>query len=372
MKELLTPNKLTRREFATRTATAIGAMAATTAATTVQGANSAANESDLTAPFSVPQGTKQFAYHNVMNNDAARIDMPVGVVNGENDGPTLIVTGGLFATEYSGVEAASRMYRDFEPANLSGRLIVIPVITLDAFRFRTPMFKLTSGISPMDGKSLNSVFPGNPNGSPTEVLADYLFQELIIKSDYHIDLRGGDLAESHVIHSIHPNNASDKVNRISRAMAQACGFQYFQARDVDPKSLVYEASQSGIPSIITQCGLGYKVQPEEDFINSHILAVTNNMKYLNIIEGDLATPDKQREFTVGFDQLRAKTCGVFQGIADQGDMVIKGQLIGRVTGLDGSVLEELYSPIDGVVHELLVRRVVFQGDLLYNLVQFAD
>ena len=193
-----------------------------------------------------------------------------------------------------------------------------------------------------------------------------------MKSDYHIDLRGGDLAESHVIHSIHPNNASDEVNRVSRAMAQACGFQYFQARDVDPKSLVYETSQRGIPSVITQCGLGYKVQPEEDFINSHILAVTNNMKYLNMIDGDLAMPESQREFTVGFDQLRAKTCGVFQGIADQGDMVIKDQLIGRVTGLDGAVLEELHSPIDGVVHELLVRRVVFQGDLLYNLVQFAD
>ncbi len=53
-------------------------------------------------------------------------------------------------------------------------------------------------------------------------------------------------------------------------------------------------------------------------------------------------------------------------------MISKGQLIGKVTGLDGSVLEELYSPIDGVVHELLVRRVVFQGDLLYNLVQLMD
>jgi predicted deacylase len=372
MKESLTPNKLTRREFATRTATAIGALAATTPATAVQGANGATDESNPTAPFSVPQGTKQFTYYNLMNNDAARIDMPVGIINGENDGPTLIVTGGLFATEYSGVEAASRMYREFDPENLSGRLIIIPVITLDAFRFRTPMFKLTSGISPMDGKSLNSVFPGNPNGSPTEVIADYLFQELIVKSDYHIDLRGGDLAESHVIHSIHPNNASDAVNRISREMAQACGFEYFQARDVAPKSLVYHASQIGIPSIITQCGLGYKVQPNEDFINSHILAVTNNMKYLDIIEGNPVIPENQREFTVGFDQLRARTCGIFQGLADQGDSLSKGQLVGRVTGLDGSTLEELHSPIDGVVHELLVRRVVFQGDLLYNLVQFAN
>ncbi|MBT8061120.1 MAG: hypothetical protein KJO85_00450, partial [Gammaproteobacteria bacterium] len=167
-------------------------------------------------------------------------------------------------------------------------------------------------------------------------------------------------------------NASDEVNRVSRDMARACGFEYFQARDVDPKSLVYETSQIGIPSIITQCGLGYKTQPEEAFIDSHILAVTNNMKYLNMIDGEPLMPDSQREFTVDFDQLRATTCGVFQGIADQGDIISTGQLLGRVTGLDGAVLEELYSPIDGVVHELLVRRVVFQGDLLYNLVQFVD
>lgn len=372
MKEILTPNSLTRREFATRAASAVGAIATTTAVASAQEENRRMEQNVTTAPFDVPQGTKQFNYHNVMNNDAARIDMPVGVVNGDTSGPTLIVTGGLFATEYSGVEAASRMYRDFIPEQISGRLIIIPVITLDAFRFRTPMFKLTSGVSPMDGKSLNSVFPGDPNGSPTEVVASYLFQELIIKSDYHIDLRGGDLAESHVIHSIHPNNASEEVNRVSRDMARVCGFEYFQARDVDPSSLVYETSQVGIPSIITQCGLGYKVQPNEEFINSHILAVTNNMKYLNMIDGEPLMPDSQREFTVDFDQLRATTCGVFQGIAEQGDIISTGQLLGRVTGLDGSVLEELYSPIDGVVHELLVRRVVFQGDLLYNLVQFVD
>jgi len=368
MKEMPNPNQLTRREFAI---SAFGTVAATTAAATGQASDLSSDSSIPMAPFAIPKGTKQFIYYNIMNNDAARLEMPIGIVNGESDGPTLIVTGGLFATEYSGVEAASRMYRDYDPKDIAGRLIVIPVITMDAFRFRSPMFKLTAGISPMDGKSLNSVFPGNPNGSPTEVIAHYLFEELISKSDYHIDLRGGDLAESHVIHSIHPSNASDEINRVSREMAQACGFEYFQARDVDPRSLVYETSQIGIPSIITQCGLGYKVQPNEDFINAHVLAVNNNMKYLNMIEGDLVLHENPREFTADFDQLRANTCGVFQGIADQGDLIRKDQLLGRITGLDGSILEELYSPIDGVVHELLVRRVVFQGDLLYNLVRFV-
>jgi predicted deacylase len=126
------------------------------------------------------------------------------------------------------------------------------------------------------------------------------------------------------------------------------------------------------PSIITQCGLGFKTQAEEDFINFHIQAVNNNMKHFGMLGGEKVMHPKQREFTVGFDQLRAKSGGIFQGIADQGDILKKGELIGRVTSLDGSVLEELHSPIDGVVHELLVRRVVSQGDLLYNLVQFKS
>ena len=110
-------------------------------AATAQSTNASDQVAEL-APFDVPPGTKQFAYHNIMDNDAVRIDMPIGVVNGSREGPTLIVTGGLFATEYSGVEAASRMYRDFDPDDLSGRLIIIPVVTLDAFRFRTPMYNL--------------------------------------------------------------------------------------------------------------------------------------------------------------------------------------------------------------------------------------
>jgi predicted deacylase len=319
-----TGTELTRREFALGASGALGALAVGGVAAGAQVDDTRDQTAELGA-FDVPAGTKQFTYHSIMNNDAVRLEMPVGVVSGKTEGPTLIVTGGLFATEYSGVEAATRMYRDFDPDAITGRVIIIPVITMDAFRFRTPMFGLNAGVSPMDGKSLNSVFPGDPNGSATEVLAHYLFQELVVKSDYHIDLRGGDLAESHLIHSIHPSNASERVNRISEEMSRACGFEYFQSREVDPRSLVYEASRAGVPSIITQCGLGYKTQPEEDFINSHIQAVTNNLKHLGMLGGSQVAHPSPKELSPDFDQLRATTCGVFQGIADQGDLLVEGQ-----------------------------------------------
>src|SRR5687768_9053938 len=62
-------------------------------------------------PFQIPPGGKQFGYLNVINSPAIRVDMPVGVVNGVSTGPTFVVTGGLYPTEYAGVEAAARLYQ---------------------------------------------------------------------------------------------------------------------------------------------------------------------------------------------------------------------------------------------------------------------
>jgi predicted deacylase len=135
---------LTRREFALGAGGALGALAVGGVDVVAQADDTSDQTAELGA-FDVPAGAKQFAYHTVMNNDAIRMEMPVGVVSGSAEGPTLIVTGGLFATEYSGVEAASRMYRDFDPETVTGRVIIIPVITMDAFRFRTPMFGLNAG-----------------------------------------------------------------------------------------------------------------------------------------------------------------------------------------------------------------------------------
>jgi len=363
-------NRMTRRQFTLGSTAAISALAAPSASGGIAG-QSDAQKADSFEPLLVPAGEKRFGYRTIIDSTAVKLDMPVGVINGSESGPTLVVTGGLYGTEYAGVEAASRLYRDTEAQGMKGRLIVVPVVNMSSFQFRTPMFKLSAGISPMDGKDLNGVFPGRADGTITEILAWHLFQELIVGADAHIDLRGGDLAESHLVHSIHPVSGDERVNGVSEEMSRACGYEYYQPRMPRERSLVYEASVAGVPSIITQSGLGYKTQPDESFIEGHISAVTNVMKYFEMISGAPTTPVRQRLLAMDFDQVRAKVAGVFQGFVDQGDILNSGQRIGVVTDLDGSVLDELYSPIDGVVHELLVRRVVFHGDLLYNLVQIV-
>ena len=127
-------HSITRRQFASGSTAALGAMAASS----MSSGPAVSQETDNYEPLEVAAGEKRFGYRSIIDSPAVKLDMPIGVVHGAGDGPTLIVTGGLYATEFAGIEAASRMYRDFEPETLKGRLIIVPVVNLSSFQFRTP------------------------------------------------------------------------------------------------------------------------------------------------------------------------------------------------------------------------------------------
>jgi hypothetical protein len=326
-------------------------------------------------PFQIAPGRKQFGYINVINSPAVRIDMPVCVVNGVSTGPTFVVTGGLYPTEYAGVEAAARLYQALQPSDLTGRVVIVPVVNMPCLQFRTPWLNLTQSISPMDGANINNVFPGSPDGTVTRVVADKLFSGIILKSNYHVDLRGGDLNESHLVHTIFPRIGQD-VDKVSEAMAKVVGYEYVLPGTPDIShtgkgTLVYETVTRGIPSIITESGLGYETQPQEKHIALHVDGVMNILRHLGIVKGLPTRPAHQRFLDMTWHRVRTPVSGIFQAIADQGDLLEKGRLIGRITDLDGSELGRLTSPIDGVVHTMFPRRVVYRGDNCYTLLEIG-
>ena len=358
--------KITRRQFAVGSSAAVGIIAS--GAGIAQSQSTPQSDSKY-APLNVPSGHKQFSYENIISNDAVSINIPVGIINGVTEGPTLAITGGIFGTEYCGIEAASRLYRDIDPKNLKGRLIILPVVNMPAFQFRNPSFVLANGNNPIDGKSVNSSFPGKKNGTASEIIAHYVFNDLVSKADYLIDLRGGDVEENHLVHTMFSNQSSERVNRISREMALATGFKYYQSRGLRPGGLYGTAIASDIPAMITQSGAGYKIQPDEENINHHIKAVTNVMKHFGMLAGKPEIAEEQFELSSKYTVVRATKSGVFQASEEPGLELKKGQVIGRVTSLDGSVLEEVTAPNNGVLHTVFVRRVVTSGDVLSYILE---
>ena len=211
-------------------------------------------------PNNVNSGEKDWGYVNIIDTVAVNFDMPVMVINGREEGPVFTVTGGLYPTEYCGVEAAARIYQRVDPEKLRGRLVIIPVVNMPVFQFRTPMFALTQSLSPMDGKNITQVFPGDLDGSVTEVLAYRLFHDYILPSDYHVDLRGGELTESHLQHTIYLQGVGE-MDKTLEAMGVVFGLRYCLPSRTDishtkPGTLAYEAIKKGVYSIISDSGLG--------------------------------------------------------------------------------------------------------------------
>src|SRR6478609_261792 len=64
-------------------------------------------------------------------SDGEFISIPV-VTIANGDGPTVLVSGGTHGDEYEGQIAALRLVAEIEPAQVSGRIIAIPVISTEA------------------------------------------------------------------------------------------------------------------------------------------------------------------------------------------------------------------------------------------------
>ena len=324
-------------------------------------------------PAAVAPGTKSWGYVTVLDSVAAHLRVPVMVVNGTAAGPTFTVTV-TYPTEYCSVEAAGRLYQQLDATALSGTLFILPSINMQVLQHRTPMFALTGSVTPSDGKMLAASFPGDPDGTATDVLADHVFTHYVASSAYHVDLRGGDLPESHLTHTIFLQGVGgEAMDNVSRAMGTVFGVKYCREStpdvfDTKPGSLIYEAMAHGVPSLISEAGRGFDPQPTEEDVASHVGGVLNLLRWAQMLDGAPTPPaEAQLYLAPELVAVPAPAHGIFKRGPDRGTLVKKGEKLGEIADLDTTVLAEVLSPCDAVVHEMLPRRVVMRGDTVYHL-----
>ena len=353
-----------RRHFVT---SAFGGV--TVSALALQNSNASMKQSAIPADFNIDaidSPSKTFTYITISDDITGKVEMPLGVIKGMKQGPTVTVTGGLMASEYCGIEAASRIFKQVQPNELKGTLIVIPVVNLSSLRFRTPWLQLQNSVTPQDGKQLNECFPGNPGGSVTQRLCHELFN-IVTKSDVHIDLRGGDLNESHLDHTIVSITGGALDDRCIE-LAKVFGHRFLLKRPSTNSqgTLIFETVKAGAPSIISESGLGYREQPLEKNVQLHVQGIRNVMKYLKMIQGAPSKPASQKYIFDGA-RVRAPASGIFHATMDQGELVKENQRLGEIADLKGDILAGIKSPINGIIHEMLPNRVVYQGDTVYSI-----
>ena len=91
--------------------------------------------------------------------------IPICVVR-NGSGPTALLTGANHGDEYEGPLALFDLARRLDPQDVSGTVIIVPAMNYPAFRSSTRT-------SPIDKGNMNRSFPGRPDGTVTQKIADY-------------------------------------------------------------------------------------------------------------------------------------------------------------------------------------------------------
>lgn len=109
--------------------------------------------------------------------------IPITVVK-NGSGPTVLLTGGNHGDEYEGPVTLSKLAQSLDASDIQGRVIIVPFMNIPAFHAGTR-------ISPIDAVNLNRSFPGRPDGTVTEKIADYFQRTLLPLANLVLDIHSG-------------------------------------------------------------------------------------------------------------------------------------------------------------------------------------
>jgi predicted deacylase len=273
--------------------------------------------------------------------DLAGAGTPVIELTGDQDGPRLTVLAGVHGCEYAPMAAVRRWTRELAARDgLRGRVIAVPVLNLTSFRSRTPF------VTPDDGKNLNRCFPGDPDGTFSERLADAVFHELITGADAVIDVHAGDMVEALEPFALYDAGPAEAR---ARDLATAYGLGYVIRQEPGPDRAVggttsAAAAGLGIPAIIAEAGQCGLVEPAA--VAKHVRGLHRVLAQLGMSDaGAPAAAEPAPAYLRRFLWLRCADAGFWEPAVSVGETVAEGQLLGTVSTLDGArVLQEITAP----------------------------
>jgi hypothetical protein len=305
------------------------------------------------------KGKKASGFLTIQDDTAYNVKLLVGIINGPEKGPVICITGGLYGTIYPGIDACIRLYNELDPKKLKGTVITVPVIEMTGFQYGIDK-------SPIDDLSPSNIFPGDVNGTITYRIAYTLFNEVIKKSEYHLDLRGGDLWENLHHFGIYSITGNKEFDQKTEALSKIFGTKYYLAVPESKGSLISEACREGVYSVVLEAAKGFGTYDEEDILKN-LKGINNMLKYLKMVEGqpDIPYSPKQEEFKIY--QIKARVGGLLYLNNKYGQMTHKNEKLGEIRNLKGEVIQELVSPIDGIVHYTYPKHIKKPGDIIIGI-----
>ncbi|WP_413512323.1 succinylglutamate desuccinylase/aspartoacylase family protein [Myroides odoratus] len=292
--------------------------------------------------------------------------IPVSLIKGKYPGKVFTIVAGIHGYEYPPITAVQELLKELKPDELHGTLIVLPLANVASFYKRSPF------VNPIDYKNLNTTFPGSETGSLTEKIAHWISTEVILNSDVFLDIHGGDAGEDLIPFICYYNNESNpQTTKEAHLLSEASQMEYIVSYPYDLKKTdkakyaFKQAVQNDIVALSIEAGKLGTVQKENVELIKN--AVYHMLAYATLYKNEpkIEIPNQTKTYLRNQTYVKVEQKGLFYSSIAAGDNVIQGQEIGTITDEFGQVLNQVKSPVTGIVLYKTGTPPVNKGETLF-------
>ena len=277
--------------------------------------------------------------------------IPIHIRRAVEPGPTVFVTAALHGDEINGTGAIRQLAQDDSLTLLKGAIVLVPVLNLLAFDRHSRYLP--------DRRDLNRSFPGSPDGSLASRMACTIFEEIVSRCDYGIDLHTASVRRTN-----YPNIRGDLSDPVVKRLAAAFGAEIILDGKGPPGAFRREATAAGCPTIVLEGGEVWKVEP--GIVETTVRGVKNVLCNLEMLDDEPRSPEYQIEVTKT-KWIRAERGGFLQFHIRPGEIIEEGQPLATNTTLLGHEKSALIAPFDSVVIGMTTLPAVRPGEPVCNL-----
>jgi len=303
-------------------------------------------------------------YLPVPEKDGVGTRIPVTVIHGARPGKVLALVAGLHPVEYPPILALYRLKVSLDPKDLAGTVIMVHIANVPGFQRRSIYYV------PADGKNLNRVFPGDPQGTLSQRMAAVITEQVVKRSDALLDMHCGDGNEALIPYTYWMISGDKAFDESTRRLALAFGIPHIiidetRGKDLaNSKYLGNTAILMGKPAITTEAGnLG---RTDEESVSRNVRGVLSVLRFYGMIPGAPA-PATDPVWIDKYEVVNSKWDGLFEPRLEMGYYVKAGQVVGTVTDYLGNVKEEVRAPFTGILLYVIHTPPCNNGEPLFEV-----
>ena len=226
---------------------------------------------------------------------------------------------------------------------------------------------ITRGIPAFD-LDMNRLFPGNQEGDMTEYLAAKIIED-VTGSDVCIDIHASNIYLTEIpqirINELHKKMLVPLAKKTNVDFIWVHG-----ANTVLESTFAHSLNSRKVPTLVVEMGVGMRITKE--YCDQLTDGIFNLMRELGIWQGETSKPRKPiiSEDPEDVSYLNATTAGVFVPHVKHWERLKKGDHIGSIIDpLKGKVLDEILSPVNGILFTIREYPVVDAGSLVGRLLR---